>query len=283
MNNEIFRQHDEIKKVKDDADHTIICLHNEVADLKDTVHKLENSQTLHHRKLPHCESHSPFCSCSYHASSHTLHPDSLVMMDHDPSLLPLSMPPPYLLLRLSRNLLAIASTLSQLVTILASLPPIGPPPTPGTNLTTCLGDNINIAPVALAIFTPALVGTNFNHIISFYAMHPVLAFANGQYTCECTDAQGNIDLSNNAHFIYALRHYPPNSMQFWTTSLVTHLSLTFGCIINTIQSCIPLPHAFVNWGGRDSLLISSTDPTTEEVLEEWFTMPDKSKLASYAK
>jgi hypothetical protein len=168
------------------------------------------------------------------------------------------------------------------MTIPASLPPVGPPPAPGANLTACLGDDVNVAPVALAVFTPTLVGTNFNHAIGFYAMHPVLAFANGRYSCKRADTHGNIDLSNNAHFIYTLRHYPSNGVQFWTTSLVTHLSLTFGCVINAIWSCMPLPHAFIDWGGRDGLLISSTDPTTEEVLNEWFTMPDKSKLAGYA-
>jgi hypothetical protein len=203
------------------------------------------------------------------------------MMDHDPSLSPSSVPPPYLLSRLSGNLLAVASASSQLMTILASLPPVVPPP--GADLAACLGDGINVAPAAPAVFTPALVGTNYNHIVSFYAMHPVLAFADGQYTCEHADAQGNIDLSNDAHFIYALRRYPPNGTQFWTTSLVTHLSLTFSCIINAIRSHVPLPHAFVDWGGRDGMLISSTDPTSNEVLEEWFTTPDKSKLAGYAK
>jgi len=123
-NDEIFRQCDQLEGVKDNADHTIVRLHNEVSDLEDTVRELEHGHTPCRQKLPHCssctpsrsythrDSHSPSHLHSHHASSRTSRPDSPVMMDCDVSLLRSTAPPPYLLTRLSAGPTAAMSTSS---------------------------------------------------------------------------------------------------------------------------------------------------------------------------
>jgi hypothetical protein len=114
--------------------------------------------------------------------------------------------------------------------------------------------------------------------VGFYALHPIITF-DRSYACDATDEHGDIDLSADTLFIYALKRCPANAEPFWHTSLITRASLMENSVIDAMKAAVPIPSAHVNWGGRNGVLISAQDPSTEAVLDEWFTTPHKYKRA----
>jgi len=277
-NNEIFRQRDDLEDVKDDADHTITGLQDQVADLKDEVRELEHGHSPRRRKVPRHGSRTPPLSRSRHTSSCASRPVSPMMEDRDVSVTRSTLTPPLLLSRLSDPTAAVSSTLS-LPLVDSSQPlPAEHAPSTGGDLASRLADAASVDPTASAVTIPALAATPLIESVGFLALHPVLSFSDHRYGCTALDTHGDIDLSVDTHFIYALQGNTSTGTA-WTTTLLTRGYLMDDNVSKAIAAAIPLPISHIIMGGRNGVLIAATDPTTEEVLNDWFTTPSKNRKA----
>jgi len=142
---------------------------------------------------------------------------------------------------------ATSSTLSLPFADSVQLSPAKYSPSDGAGLASHLSDAINVTPLASATLAPA--GSSFIQSVGFYALWPILAYTDHQYTCTATDAHGNINLAVDTHFIYALRRYPRNAAPHWTTSLVSRAFLMRDDIIKAMSGAVPLPTYRLEWGG----------------------------------
>ena len=279
---EIIRSRDSKDDLERDADRVISDLKDEVASLKDRLHDLDRGNTPRRRKMPRHDSRSPSHSHSRHASSRAScrtpsrdsRAPSPMVEDRDDVPSRTVADPPQLLSRLAVPSTTTSSTTSLPLGEPPQPSPVAPSPSAGVDLASRLTDAVDLAPPDDA--------SPFIESVGFCALLPVLSHCGRQYECSALTPSGDIDYSSS-HFIYAdggatggLTDRGPS----WTTTLVPREYLLLENPTKAIQLGLPLPLDKLIVGGRNGVLISQFDPTTEEGITELLTTPRKRNRAA---
>jgi hypothetical protein len=184
-----------------------------------------------------------------------------MMVDRDDSRVPSSAAPPYLLACMDMS---------------AVLPPEQPPTDPypvGGKLAAWLDIVADLVPDAHpalyytdAIAAAASTSTQFYPQLGVSSLLTVVAYKGRSYVCTSVDDAGNVVFGQARYFVYAIRCYAEDGAPIWTMSLAPRELIEGGPSLHCLRVGLPLLAMGIVWGGRDGVLISPGDPTTEEAL-----------------
>ena len=195
---------------------------------------------------------------------------------------------PQLLERLAMNPTAASSTSS-----LQDIPPSSAEPSPsvGGDFTSHISDALTIKSSAhtLTPVAPLYTATTYYESLGFPALLPVLCYSHNHYSTTLRAAAMHPDnLFNPApfvthtHYIYAVGENT-NQRPNWVTTLFPIGHLTHQSTLNAIAAGVPVPFTDFSRGGRssfpsggrNSILIASSDLRDELTLNQWFTTPSR--------